>query len=102
MLALQCWPPQALLWNRSHLQPTRRLQEERKVALVHRLDALETLRVMTCVAAFTSRYRIGEFATPNRQMLAAEEIKTSTQWALQEGWRRFAREESTSHLQRNA
>lgn len=87
MLALQCWPPRSIIWDRSQLQPTRRLQEDRKVALIDRLEALETLRVMTCAAAFSSRYGITIISTPARHLLTLEQIKTTTQWALQENWR---------------
>lgn len=88
MLALPCWPPQKIIWDRSQLQPDRKLPQERKTALTDRLEALETLRIMTCATAFGSRFGISELAKPTTHLPPIKLVISTTQWAVNESWRR--------------
>jgi hypothetical protein len=86
LLGLQCWPPPMAAWERSHLHPTRRLRERRREALLARIDALETLRVITLGIALSNRIGIDVAADSSRHVLAAQGILSSTRWALQDSW----------------
>jgi hypothetical protein len=86
LLGLQCWPPPMAAWERSQLQPTRRLRQQRREALLDRIDALETMRVITLGITLTNRIGFDVAADSSRLVLAVQRILASTRWALQESW----------------
>ena len=86
LLGLQCWPPPMAAWERSQLHPTRRLRQRRREALLDRIDALETLRVIALGVALSNRFGIEAALDSSRHVLAAQRILASTRWALQDSW----------------
>jgi hypothetical protein len=87
LLKLEHWPPEAITWDRSHLQATRRLQTERREALIDRLDALEHQRVHIYGLIFINRYGITIDKELKNHKDVAQQILNCTRWAVQENWR---------------
>lgn len=88
LLDLRCWPPQELLWDVAHLEPGRRLHPIRRDALLARIDALETLRVICWLRRM---WRLGFIDRPQDLPLheaAARRLLDATRWAMRENWRR--------------
>lgn len=94
LLGLESWPPERLLWSARDLwlAPRRpdapRISYHRQQALIHRLDALETLRVLAIipnVQAFlkTQGHALGP--PPAGMGTRATETVHATDWAVRRG-----------------
>lgn len=85
LLGLESWPPPTLLWRPFDLltAPRRpdapRLRFDRQVALVRRLDALESLRIGSVVAGSDLLRPVG---WPKRLNDNAAAVMEATAWAL--------------------
>ena len=86
LLGLQEWPPQKLLWRRVDLlTATRapeapRLSSDREMALVERLDALETLRLAFLLPEINAD--LPKWPRLDLQAKRARELVAATAWAM--------------------
>lgn len=94
LLGLECWPPERLLWSARDLQlaarrpDAPRISRHRQQALIRRLDALETLRVLAiipAVDALLSSVGSPEAGDPPGWAEQAAEVIHVTGWAVRRG-----------------
>ncbi len=88
LLGLPCWPPPQMLWTAANLAPARRLNPMRRDALLARIDALETLRVICWLRRL---WRLGVINRPQDLPLCeatVHRLLDATGWAMRENWRR--------------
>ena len=94
LLGLETWPPERLLWSARDLwlAPRRpdapRISHHRQQALIRRLDALETLRVLAiipAVDAVLSSMGMPEAGAPPGWAEQAAEVIHATGWAVRRG-----------------
>ena len=94
LLGLESWPPERLLWRGRDLQlaarrpDAPRISHHRQQALIRRLDALESLRVLAilpAVDAFLSSVGAPEPGAPPGWAEQAAEVIHATGWAVRRG-----------------
>jgi len=94
LLGLECWPPLRLLWSARDLQlaarrpDAPRISHHRQQALIHRLDALESLRVLAIIPSVDSFAKgLGLALTPPPAGMGARATETvhATGWAVRRG-----------------
>lgn len=80
VLGLRPWPPRLLLWCITDLKPARRLSQARRDALLHRLEALEHLRLEALGSAGLMALAGGRHGFSSPEL--AHRVLRATAWAM--------------------